>query len=121
MVKVRSPLDNTSTLLSVKLGDRVNEAPVDEEAIIGCVMAGHDGRRGYLQHLVVLPEYRRQGIGAALVHTCLAALAQQGIDKTHIFVFADNIPGNAFWRAQGWIPREEINMYSFIYSGAENA
>ena len=38
-----------------------------EGVLCGCVMCGHDGRRGYLQHLLVLPEYRRQGIANALV------------------------------------------------------
>jgi N-acetylglutamate synthase len=31
--------------------------------LVGCVMCGHDGRRGYLQHLVVDPSYQRRGIG----------------------------------------------------------
>lgn len=112
-----------------KLGERVHGTfaepaegnPIEGSSIVGCIMSGHDGRRGYLQHLVVLPAYRRQGIGAALVNACLAALDREGITKTHIFVFADNTPGNAFWRAQGWVPRDEINMYSYITSGSENA
>jgi ribosomal protein S18 acetylase RimI-like enzyme len=42
--------------------------------LCGCIMCGHDGRRGYLQHLVVLPQYRRQGIANALVERCLSSL-----------------------------------------------
>jgi len=42
------------------------------DRLVGCVMCGHDGRRGYLQHLAVLPEHRRQGIASALVERCLA-------------------------------------------------
>lgn len=46
---------------------------------VGCVMSGHDGRRGYLQHLVVLPEHQRKGLANGLVERCLAALENLGI------------------------------------------
>ena len=39
----------------------------DDGAIVGAVLAGHDGRRGHLNHLAVAPERRRQGLGRALV------------------------------------------------------
>ena len=92
-----------------------------DDEIVGCIMAGHDGRRGYLQHLVVKPRFRRQGIGRQLVQACLDALAAEGILKTHLFVFADNALGKAFWPQIGWKFREEICMYSYINSPSENA
>ena len=91
-----------------------------DKSIVGCVMSGHDGRRGYLQHLVVKSQYRRQGIGEKLVKACLNALAQEGVLKTHLFVFKDNGSGNSFWSARGWILRDEIHMYSFNNSTSEN-
>jgi len=91
-----------------------------DDSIVGCIMSGHDGRRGYLQHLVVEPQYRRQGIGEKLVKACLDALAKEGILKTHLFVFKDNDSGNSFWSDKGWILRDEINMYSFNNSTSEN-
>lgn len=89
--------------------------------LVGCVMSGHDGRRGYLQHLVVLPAFRRQGIANALVEHCLAALEAEGILKTHIDVFKSNEPGQAFWEARGWKLRTDIHRYSIIRAGGENA
>src|SRR4051812_11851089 len=71
-------------------------------AVAGCVMCGHDGRRGYLQHLAVSPSYRRQGIGTALVETCLSHLADLGILKTHIDVLVENQEAHNFWRQRGW-------------------
>src|SRR5271156_4872141 len=50
-----------------------------DEQLAGCVMCGHDGRRGYLQHLAVHESFRRRGIGSALVKACLAKLATLGI------------------------------------------
>lgn len=87
----------------------------------GCVMCGHDGRRGYLQHLLVLPAYRRQGIAHGLVEHCLAALEQQGIVKCHLDVFKTNEAAGHYWRSQGWQLREDIDRYSFIRSGNGNA
>ncbi|MFD2205208.1 GNAT family N-acetyltransferase [Kiloniella antarctica] len=89
--------------------------------IIGCVMSGHDGRRGYLQHLIVSPTARNQGLGEKLFQRCLSALANIGIDKTHIFVFKDNSLANTFWTAKGWSLRKDINQYSYTHSGDENA
>ncbi len=89
--------------------------------LIGCVMCGHDGRRGYLQHLIVLPEYRRQGIANALVECSLAQLEQLGILKTHIDVFRTNESAQHYWESQGWQLRTDILRYSFIRSADNNA
>ncbi|MDY7066941.1 Acetyltransferase YpeA [Pseudomonas extremaustralis] len=92
-----------------------------EGRLIGCVMCGHDGRRGYLQHLLVLPEYRRQGIARALTQRCLAALEQLGIHKCHLDVFKTNSGAARYWQGQGWTLRTDIDRYSFTRPGNENA
>ena len=88
--------------------------------IIGCVMCGHDSRRGYLQHLVVKSEFQNQGIGKKLFVSCLNSLKKIGIYKTHIFVFKTNELANHFWQKQGWNLRDDINMYSFNASLNDN-
>lgn len=45
--------------------------------ITGAILAGHDGRRGYIYHAAVNPAYRHQGIGTALVNAALHALANE--------------------------------------------
>ena len=89
--------------------------------VIACVMCGHDGRRGYLQHLLVLPDYRRQGIAQALVERCLSALEQLGIHKCHLDVFKTNTHAAQYWQGQGWTLRTDIDRYSFTQKGNENA
>jgi len=91
------------------------------EALGGCVMCGHDGRRGYLQHLVVLPEYRRQGIAKSLVQRCLSSLEVQGILKCHLDVFKTNAAAAQYWQGQGWQLRTDIDRYSFTRRGHDNA
>jgi ribosomal protein S18 acetylase RimI-like enzyme len=89
--------------------------------LCACIMCGHDGRRGYLQHLLVLPEYRRQGIANALVARCLSSLEQQGIRKCHLDVFKTNASAARYWQGQGWQLRTDIDRYSFTRQGDENA
>ena len=68
----------------------------DGEHLVGAVLCGHDGRRGYVHHLAVSKSHRRQGLGRALVKRCLFALRRAGIDKCHIFVFGDDADAIAF-------------------------
>ena len=82
----------------------------DEDRVIGAVLCGHDGRRGYLHHLAVATDYQGQGIGTRLIDTCLANLGQLGIWKCNIFVYADNEVGAAFWRARSWIDRVDLKV-----------
>ncbi|MCE0494807.1 GNAT family N-acetyltransferase [Vibrio salinus] len=84
-----------------------------DKEIVGAVLVGTDGRRGYLQHLAVAPEYRKQGIGQALVGKTIQALNNIGIAKTHLFVLSDNVGAQSFYQSLGWYPRDEIRMFSF--------
>lgn len=80
------------------------------ERIVGAVLCGHDGRRGYLHHLAVLPEFRGRGLGRGLVDRCLVGLAAEGILKCNIFLYADNEPGRRFWLRHGWSPRLDLQI-----------
>ncbi|MGR5175129.1 GNAT family N-acetyltransferase [Vibrio parahaemolyticus] len=81
--------------------------------IIGAVLAGTDGRRGYLQHLAVDSEHRGQRIGKSLVEKVTQSFAQIGISKTHLFVNTDNEQAQQFYQSMGWEVRKEVKMYSF--------
>ena len=70
--------------------------------MVGAVLCGHDGRRGYLHHLAVAHSCREQGLGKAMVERCLSALREIGIERCNIFVIAENEEGKAFWQATGW-------------------
>jgi putative acetyltransferase len=78
--------------------------------IIGAVLCGHDGRRGYLHHLAVSKRHRQRGIGQQLVSACLAKLRKAGIQKCNIFIFANNASGMKFWTHTGWSLRPELRL-----------
>jgi len=77
--------------------------------LAGVILAGHDGRRGYIYHMAVAEAHRRQGIGSALVDRCLGALKREGINKVALVAFRANEAGNAFWERQGFALREDLN------------
>ena len=80
---------------------------------IASLLAGHDGRRGYLHHLVVAPAWRGRGLASALLAEVLARLAEQGVRKSHVFVLGVAPEALAFWRARGeWLARDDIEVFS---------
>lgn len=81
---------------------------VRNEALIGVILAGNDGRRGFIYHTAVLPSCRHQGIATRLVDTVMAAFAAIGITKVALVVFYRNEGGNSFWEAQGFTSREDL-------------
>ena len=80
--------------------------------LVGAVLCGQDGRRGYNHHLAVSPPHRRKGIGARLVRQCIEELRGRGIPKCHLFVFQANDHAAAFWESIGWTPRTELKTFS---------
>jgi ribosomal protein S18 acetylase RimI-like enzyme len=84
----------------------------EKDKIVGTILCGYDGRRGYIYHVTVAEECREKGIGRMLVEKSLASLRKAGIRKCHLFVFADNKLGNSFWGYSGWTKRDDIFVYS---------
>ncbi|HEY4753198.1 MAG TPA: GNAT family N-acetyltransferase, partial [Candidatus Limnocylindrales bacterium] len=80
------------------------------DALVGALFCGHDGRRGYLHHVVVARSERGHGLGREMVRRALDGLGQLGIVKANIFVYADNAEGQSFWRATGWTARDDLML-----------
>ena len=80
----------------------------EEGKLVGVILAGHDGRRGFLHHTAVHPDFRGLGIGTALVEAALAALAKEDITKVALVAFERNLEGNAFWEKLGFTAREDL-------------
>lgn len=73
-----------------------------QEQLVGTVLCGHDGRRGYINHLAVSPYERGNGVGKELVNRILKKLAKIGIKKANLFVYDTNLSGLSFWEHLGW-------------------
>ena len=86
----------------------------ENDKIVGSILCGHDGRRGCLYHVCVDEEYRRRGIGKAMVVKAMEALQAEHINKVSLIAFTKNDIGNSFWRTIGWEKREDLNYYEFV-------
>ncbi|MCR5488215.1 MAG: GNAT family N-acetyltransferase [Lachnospiraceae bacterium] len=86
----------------------------EDGQIVGAILCGHDGRRATLYHVCVREEYRKRGIGKAMVVRCMEKLNQEGINKVALIAFTRNDVGNAFWKGIGWTERQDLNYYDFL-------
>jgi ribosomal protein S18 acetylase RimI-like enzyme len=76
--------------------------------LAGAILSGHDGRRGHIYHAAVREEWRRRGIGKALVQAVEAALAREGIAKIALAAYKTNKAGNRFWEKSGFLSRKDL-------------
>lgn len=86
--------------------------------IVGAILCGHDGRTGMFYHVCVLENYRKRGIGKAMVVACMRALKEEKINKVTLVAFTSNSLGNHFWKDAGWTYREDLNYYDFTLNEA---
>lgn len=76
--------------------------------IVGVIIVRNDGRRGYIYHTAVHPDYRHNGIATRLVNKAMSALKTIGINKAALVVFEKNTAGNAFWKKIGFTVRDDL-------------
>ena len=103
-------LDDTKTGINIFLQRNPNTCFVAtfHNEIIGTIISGYDGRRGYIYHTAVSENFRKKGIGQKLVASSLSALRTEGINKVALVVFSKNKLGNLFWEKIGFRKREDL-------------
>ncbi|MDK2957409.1 MAG: hypothetical protein PWQ57_2907 [Desulfovibrionales bacterium] len=78
--------------------------------VIGSIMAGYDGHRGWIYSLAVSPGHRGQGAGKALLERALRELAARGCLKVNLQIVAGNETVQAFYEANGFSVEDRISM-----------
>jgi ribosomal protein S18 acetylase RimI-like enzyme len=78
--------------------------------VVGTVMGGYDGHRGWIYSLAVSPETRRRGIGTALMRHAEQELARRGCPKINLQVLASNAGVVAFYQKLGYAVEERVSM-----------
>lgn len=96
----------------IKRNPETSFLALSEGRVIGTILCGHDGRRGYIHHLTVIEECRRKGIARELIAAALHRLRKEGIGKCHLFVFNLNEVGRKFWKNNGWHYRDDLVVFS---------
>jgi len=80
------------------------------DAVIGTVVAGYDGVRGWIYHLAVRQQYRRQGIARALMEQAEQSLIALGCPKVNLQVRMNNTAVIAFYKALGYEIDERVQL-----------
>lgn len=93
---------------------------LDGEMVTGVILCGHDGRRGYIYHTVVHPNFRKRGIGTALINAAVVALQNEGITRVCLNVMESNEDGKRFWTNRGWEKKDFLGFYSRSITDKEN-
>ena len=100
--------DRESISRFLKQNRGLSRVATDGSTMVGVVLCGHDGRRGYIYHLAVDPEYQGSGLGKRLIDECLEGLRRAGLERANILVAKDNPRGREFWRRSGWLCRRWV-------------
>lgn len=104
----------------LKRNPTTNFVALSEGRIVGVILCGNDGRRGYIYHTVVARAYQEQGIATHLIETAVAALQAEGITRVCLNVMETNEQGKAFWQKRGWEKKDFLGFYSKSITDKEN-
>jgi len=85
-----------------------------DNKVIEVVMGGFDGRRGYIHHLAVDPDYQKRGYGRIMMNNLIEKFRQKGVHKVHLFIEKYNKEAVKFYLKLGWEIREDLIMMSYV-------
>jgi ribosomal protein S18 acetylase RimI-like enzyme len=94
----------------VDVGDDLLLVAEADRAIVGSVMAGYDGHRGWINYLAVAPDRRRQGLGRLLMHEAEVRLAAVGCPKINLQIRTGNAAVVAFYEALGYRVDDVVSL-----------
>ena len=106
------PRNAPDRMIDRALGARPESIVVAEidGALVGAVIAGFDGVRGWIYHLAVSPAHRRRGIATRLMRGAEATLRALGCPKINLQVRATNQSVVAFYQTLGYQVEERLSM-----------
>jgi ribosomal protein S18 acetylase RimI-like enzyme len=105
----------------VAFGDELFFVALFGDVVIGTVMAGYDGHRGWIYSVAVSPAHRRRGVGAQLVRFAERALASKGCVKVNLQIIEGNESVAAFYRALGFSVEKRVSMGKRIHENIHTA
>lgn len=87
----------------------------ENQRIIGTIMAGYDGHRGWIYLIAVHPDYRKQGIGSALLSFTQEKLENLGCLKINLQIIGENEAVQKFYFKNGYSVEQRISMGKKLY------
>ena len=107
-----APHNAPSVVIDKKLeaADDLFLVAVAGDVVIGTIIAGYDGHRGWIYSMAVNPEHRKKGIGSRLLAAAEKHLASRGCVKVNLQILNDNHEVQAFYEANGYSVEDRISM-----------
>ena len=114
-----APHKDPATVIRLKLAVQPNLLFIArlDGRLVGTVMGGYDGHRGWVYSLAVCPGVRRRGIGTALMRHVERELAGRGCPKVNLQVLASNAATVAFYEKLGYSVEERVSMGKLLGPG----
>ena len=99
----------------IRNGDGLFYVAEKEQRVIGTVMGGYDGHRGWIYSIAVDPEHRKQGVGSSLLSFVQSKLANLGCLKVNLQIMAENESVQSFYISNGFSVEQRISMGKKLY------
>ena len=94
----------------LKIDDGLFFVALDGLAVIGTVMAGYDGHRGWIYSMAVLPSHQQQGLGSELLSFAEKKLSDRGCMKINLQIMEGNEAVERFYASNGYLTEKRISM-----------
>lgn len=107
-----APHNNPNVVIDKKIAERdgLFFVAIAGTSIVGTIMAGYDGHRGWIYSVAVSPSCRREGIGSHLIGTAEQALTNRGCVKINLQIMEGNESVVAFYTSLGYSVEKRISM-----------
>lgn len=94
----------------IEFGDGLFFVAVSNRNVVGTVLAGYDGHRGWIYSMAVSPTYRNKGLGSALLRYAEEKLAENGCMKVNLQIIEENREVESFYISNGYKTEKRISM-----------
>ena len=114
------PSDTPWNLADVAIPEKVRFQPelflvaMEASVVVGSVMAGYEGHRGWISRIAVLQAHRAKGIGRELLKQAESRLVAIGCIKVNLQVVAANASTTEFYAQAGYSVEERISMSKLL-------
>lgn len=88
--------------------------------VVGSVMAGYEGHRGWVNYLAVAPDHQGRGLGRLLMGEVERGLLSLGCPKVNLQIRSENTEAIQFYTAIGFTPDRVLSMGKRIISDDVN-
>ncbi len=96
----------------ISMGSAIFLGAEEDGRLVGVVLGTHDGRKGWINRLAVVPSHRRRGIAEALVTEAERRIYGLGIQIVTCLIEADNPTSEAFFHSLGYVAHPDITYYA---------